>query len=99
MVEIKIDKGAYADLDGFEIGNSGHANILRNALINEEPVLVEVEEEEIDLGLTTGYRDGDHCVETKDFPFGKPLPMDWVDTPKELKNYYGNASTDFTKVK
>ena len=70
-----------------------------NSLINEEPVMVEVEEDEIDLGETTAYRDGDHCVEFKSFPFGKPLPEGWVDTPKDLKNYHGNASSDFTRVK
>lgn len=33
--EIKIDKGVYLNADGFEIGNSGYATLLKNAVIDE----------------------------------------------------------------
>lgn len=70
-------------------------------ILHDAPALTEDDfiEEEVVTAWSAAYRDGDHCVETKDFPFGRPLPEGWIDTPKDLKNYYGNAATDFIKVK
>ena len=70
-----------------------------NSLVNDPTPVEMVEVETIDFDdMTTGYRDGNDCVETGDFPFGKALPKAWADTPAKLKNYKGNEDTNFQKV-
>jgi len=49
-------------------------------------------------GTTIGYRDGENCVETKRFLYGKKLPKGWADTPAKLKNHTTNKDTIFNKV-